>query len=336
MVGTGTQATNGSPKQAMVRNERMIPRPMQELFDAVHHGKHSFDEFLRLEIESNVSRVAWSGRTIYKPSNKLKVFHKFLTSFLFEHLPTNQSVSFAYRKGTNPHQALLPHAHGRAFYQADIEKFFGSVTSELIAKTIESGETPVADIERYMERVLQLTTVEGRLAIGFSSSPAISNACMKPFDDALEEYCAESGLVYTRYADDIIISSQDRGELQGIDDLVAELLSKTLGHEFKLNPTKSKLTTIGRKVGALGMVILPSGRVTIDSDVKKKIEYQLHFFVRDKARFLNLFEHDLDAGILQLGGYISHVNAADPQYLSKLRRKFGAAVIDSFLHRSAK
>jgi len=306
------------------------------LFDATHHGKYEFDDFISCDLEQHHKPVPWSGRVIHKPSKKLKAFHAFLNSFLFEHLPTNERVAFAYRKGTNPQDAVAPHATSRAFYQTDLTKFFDSITAPLIRSVLIDNSTPISDLSDYMDRVLDLVTVGGRLPIGFSTSPLISNACLKRFDDALEDFCNRQGLICTRYADDIILSCQDRRQLENIEDTLRNLLRDQLGSGFNINKSKSKLTTVGRKVKVLGMVILPRGQVSIDMAAKKKIEYQLHFFIKDRARLLKIFEHDMESGIQQLSGHISHINAADPAYLEKLRRKYGTSVIDSFLHRSAK
>jgi RNA-directed DNA polymerase len=280
--------------------------------------------------------MPWSGRTIYKPSKKLKAYHAFLNNFIFEYVSVNERVSFAYRKGTNPHSAVAPHSGSRAFYQTDLAKFFDSITAPLIRRVLEEVITPVSDLSNYIDRVLTLVTVEDRLPIGFSTSPSISNACLKRFDDELEKACDRTDLIYSRYADDIIVSGSERKDLEGVEDVLKALLSTHVGAEFRINKAKSKLTTVGRKVRILGLVILPSGKITIDMEMKKKVEYQLHFYIKDRSRLLELFQHDMESGIEQLAGYVSHINAADPEYLEKLRKKYGTTVIDSFLHRTAK
>ena len=314
----------------------MTPRPMKELFDAMHHGKYEFDDLLSCDVEHSYERVSWPDRIIYKPSRKLKAYHRFLNSFLFEHLPTNSRVAYAYTKNSTPRRALAPHAGSRAFFRTDLAKFFDSITSPLILRVLTGNITPIADVEQHADRILKLTTVNDRLPIGFSTSPLISNACLKAFDDSLERVCHQRELIYTRYADDIIISSQDRQQLIGIDGDVLEPLLHQVSPEFRINRSKTKVTTVGRKVSALGMVILPSGQIAIDMETKRKVEYQLHFFIKDRARLLKIFDTAVAAGLQTLAGYISHINAADPDYLEKLRRRYGVTVIDSFLHRSAK
>ena len=315
----------------------MQSRPLEFLFDAMHHGKYEFQDFLHGEITSCYTPIQIKKRRAYRPDKKLKAYLVFLNTFVFEYLPINERVVYSYRKGINPHEAAFPHAHNRAFFQTDIENFFGSIGRELVKSTIISHKdrTPVSDLDFYLERILDFATTNEILPIGFPSSPPISNACLTPFDNEFEKYCGNSNIVYTRYADDIFVSGRCREDLSNVEEKLNELLIYHFNGKLKLNQEKRKLTTIGRKTRIMGMVILPNGRVTIAMEVKKKVEVQLHFFIHRRDRFLDLCDGDLDAGVQKLAGYISYINTADGPYLEKLKRKFGATVIDSFLHRSA-
>lgn len=317
----------------------MTPRPLHQLFDAMYHGKYRFEEFLELKLEEHYSPVRWKSRTIYKPSKKLKEFHSFLNGFLLEHLSVNQSVSFAYRKGATLLQAVAPHARSRAFYQTDLERFFDSITSDLIRSVLERAATPVSDLTDHIEHVLGLLTINGKLPIGYSTSPILSNACLLGFDERLASISKERQWIYTRYADDIIISADDRQTIEDAREVIESCLAAELGNGFTLNPSKSKLTTIGRKVKLLGLVVLPNGAIAIDRDVRSKIESWLHFYVSDRSRLAKIFEEErsegMEEGLQRLSGLVSYAHAADPPYLEKLRAKFGTTVIDSLLHRSA-
>jgi len=209
------------------------------------------------------------------------------------------------------------------FFQTDIVNFFGSIDRDLVRATIlERGvSTPISDFHSHIERVLDLTTVGGVLPMGFSTSPLISNACLTGFDNDLEAYCLSSNLIYTRYADDIIISAQSREHLEGINETVATLLTHYFTGKLQMNYLKSKLTSVGRKVKILGMVILPSGQVAIDMELKKRVEVLLHFYVQNREKFLNIIQQDSEAGIEQLSGYINFINTADNLYLEKLKKK---------------
>lgn len=317
----------------------MTPQPLHKLFDAMYHGKYRFDEFLALSPGENYSPVSWNSRTIYKPSKILKDFHTFLNGFVLEHLPVNTLVSFAYRKGATLTQAVKPHAKSRAFFQTDLERFFDSITTPLIRRVLLESETPVADLHDHLDHILGLLTIDGRLPIGYATSPNVSNACLLSFDLRLAKISEERGWIYTRYADDIMLSTQDRGNLSDAAAVIETCLASELGEGFNLNPAKSKLTTVGRKIKLLGMVILPTEDIAIDRDVRNRIETWIHFYLRDRARLLRIFEETygqgMEEGLERLSGLISYAHATDPAYVEKLRSKFGITVIDSLLHRSA-
>lgn len=317
----------------------MTTKSLQALFEAMHHGKYEFDDFLHGDVGANFGVISVKGRDAYRPNKKLKAYHTFLNTFLCEYLDVNDRVVYSYRKGANVHAAVSAHAKSRAFFQTDLLDFFGSIDREMVRSALvkRSARVPISDLGDHIERVLELTTApDGSLPVGFATSPPISNACLTAFDDELESHCKSTRLLYTRYSDDLVISAGQREDLADIETTVEQLLALHIAGKLKLNPTKSKLTTVGRKVKILGMVILPSGHVALDMDVKKRIEVLLYFYVRDRERFLKIVDNDMKSGIQQLAGYVNHVNAVDKAYLEKLSKKFGSTVIDSFLHRSAK
>ena len=268
----------------------MHPRPLQLLFDAMHHEKYEFQDFLHGDIVSSYTRIQIKRRPAYRPDKKLKAYLVFLNTFVFEYLPINERVVYSYRKGVNPHEVAFPHAHNRAFFQADVENFFGSIGRALVKSTIVShkNRVPVSDINSYIERILDFTTIDEVLPIGFPTSPPISNACLTLFDNEFESYCLSSDLVYTRYADDIFVSGKRRENLGGVEKKLNELLAYHFDGSMRLNREKCKLTTVGRKTRILGMAILPNGQVTIDMEVKKRVEVLLHFFTRRRDIFLAL------------------------------------------------
>lgn len=317
----------------------MTSRPLHELFDAMYHDKYRFEEFLALKPEEHYSPVRWNSRTIYKPSPLLKEFHYFLNGFLLESLPVDDSVSFAYRKGATLLQAVAPHAHSRAFYQTDLERFFESITSDLIRTVLTKATTPVSDLAEHIDHILSLLTIKGTLPIGYSTSPILSNACLIGFDKRLAAVSGARNWVYTRYADDIILSANDRLAVEDATHVIEDCLVSELGEGFALNRSKTKLTTIGRKIKLLGLVILPTGNIVVDREVRNKIESWLYFYETDRARLAKIFTEErgegMEDGLQRLSGLISYAHSADPTYLEKLRMKFGNTVIDSFLHRSA-
>ncbi|WP_321897345.1 reverse transcriptase domain-containing protein [Burkholderia cepacia] len=318
----------------------MNKKPLETLFNAMYHGKQSFQDFLACDVEQRVTRKTVSDNTakeriVYAADKVLAKYHSFLNLFVFNHLPIREDVVFSYRKGTNAADAVKNHVLSRHFYQADISNFFPSISADTIKESILRGigEVPVSDIAQYLDRIVDLVTVESKLPLGFSTSPTISNTALLPFDNALSSVCAEMGLIYTRYSDDITISALEKEPLLGMDVTITRLLSECGYPKMRLNDRKTKLTSIGRKVKILGMVILPNGQLAVDVKVRNRIEIMLHYYVRNIDALAELTNTDLDESAEVLGGLLNYVNTIDQKYLDKLRRRYGVTVIDTLIHR---
>ncbi len=149
----------------------MTKQPLQKLFDAMYHGKYSFEDFLQSPVEKNYEVLVTTepgGRRLFKPKENLKTYHRFLNLFLFEFLPVNDRVVFSYRKGFSALNAVQTHAQSKFFYQTDIQAFFDSIDRALTEKTILSGQAncPISDLDIYLDRIVDLVCIDNSLPVG--------------------------------------------------------------------------------------------------------------------------------------------------------------------------
>lgn len=322
----------------------MTKKPLEELFRAMYHGKYDYLDFIGEALSSRYTPLGVSGtkkakeRFVYAPDKTLKTYHGFLNLFLLDYLDINERVVFSYRKGVNVISAVRMHAQNRHFFQADIQDFFPSIDSSMVRRVVENSasRTPISDIADHIDRIIEMVTIGEALPIGFPTSPIISNAVLRPFDDLFEDFCAENEFVYCRYSDDIIVSSPNKVPLPDLTSIIEGLFRSADLGQLKLNAEKTKMTSVGRKIKLLGLVILPNGTVSIDIKLKRKIETMLHFYITDRSKFRDFIDADVSKGIEQLSGYVNYVNTVDPAYLDKVRRKYGVTVIDTLMHQSSK
>ena len=185
----------------------------------------------------------------------------------------------------------------------------------------------VSDFSKYLELLTQLTTLDGALPVGFSTSPALSNSFLYEFDCALKEFTQKAGLIYTRYADDIVISGNELDDVSGIGVVVQGFLDRYASVNMRLNYSKTKILKPGSKVKILGLVVLPNGRVTIDVKYKKKIESFIYFYITDKDRFDRCVLEEFKEGERSFFGLLHYAKSIDPLYIEKLQGKYGVYVI---------
>jgi RNA-directed DNA polymerase len=315
-------------------------KPLRTLFEAMFHGKRPFEDFMREVSEDDLKRnhiqQGAKKREIISASERLRAHHNFLRLFLIDFLPVHEESVYSYQKKVNARAAVERHALSQHFFVTDIESFFPSLTRQTVSETITRAveHIPISDLPEYLEHILDLLCVDNALPIGFSTSPALSNAALYPFDVAFHARCSQLRVIYTRYADDIILSSDDTVAVEEGKKVLSELLNTTFRGELRLHPRKSKYLHVGRKIKLLGMVLLPNGTISIDASMKDEIETMLHLYVVGRERFNSMLNTSSGKPEARLAGLVNYVNTVDQSYLEKLRRKYGAAVVDLFLHRS--
>ncbi|MDO6527872.1 reverse transcriptase family protein [Motilimonas sp. 1_MG-2023] len=326
-------------------------RTLREVFDSTFHNKLTFSDLTEIVVTDECKKIITKQRTIYAPSEKLKKIHRFINGSILEFGEYNKDVVFSYRKGVAIRDAVEKHANNQYYFQTDIRNFFGSLDENIVKNVINNqlNEVPISDIDNYKELLFGLFTVENIIPAGFSTSPLLSNLCLFNFDNKLYEYCTKNSLTYTRYSDDIIISTNDLEDTYPLESIVTKILKSEVGKKLSLNSKKTKVQSRNEKVKILGFNILQNGIVTISSKEKNEVEILLNFYLSNLEKFDNYAKEKLkikdrtgenkptrELAISSLSGRLIGINAMDKAYLSKLRRKYGNTLIDMFLRKSVK
>ncbi|MGJ0486143.1 MAG: reverse transcriptase domain-containing protein [Methylomicrobium sp.] len=306
---------------------------LQEAFDSTFHHKFNFDDFLSLNLAKEYKQLS---NAKVNPSLKLKKYLRFLNSFVFDYAKINTNVVHSYRHEKSTYTAVVPHCHSKFFFQTDIKDFFHKITKQDVEKILDTAldNAPIYDINKYKPELLNITTIDGILPVGFPTSPNISNSFLSSFDHALEEYCIKNEIIYTRYSDDIILSSNSKDYLISIQDIISDYLNELYDGRVKINAYKTKHTHKGSKIKILGMVILPSGKISVDIKFKQHLEILFHFYINDKNKFADYLKNHYQGDFSKISGQLNHINTIDKSYLDKLRKRYGNFIVDSFHHRS--
>lgn len=318
-------------------------RSFADLFSAMFQNKYKLEDFINSTAKEKCIHFQENEKIIFKVMENYKDFYNFINLIIFQRLPIAEDAVFSYRRGVQISDAVKRHSGNKYFFQTDIVSFFKSINRSLIKNTLEAArdEIPLLDIKDYEDRIIDQVCIDDELPIGLPTSSAISNSALMKFDIAILEHCKIFNLTYTRYSDDIIISSMVKSKLDGICDLVQNVLHTHASPALNINKGKTKFFQIGGRVKILGLTLLPTGKVTIDNKLKKIIEVLLHFYKTDNEKFSkainDLFPNknktSSKKSLDRLSGYLNYVNSIDQDYLDKLRSKFGASIVDSLLYR---
>ncbi len=157
-------------------------------------------------------------RVIRAPRVSLKVIQKWLGHHLSEAVAFDNSV-YGFVKGRSAIDAAAAHCGAKWVYSIDIENFFPSTSTDKVKQALV--------VQGYSEHaatiIAKLSSYEGNLAQGSPASPFLSNLVFRNADQAIFDIADRYSLVYTRYADDIVISGKSDFPEQIKSDL-AELI----------------------------------------------------------------------------------------------------------------
>ena len=200
------------------------------------------------------------------------------------------TASFAYVKKRCTLDAVKRHQGNESkwFAKYDLHNFFGSTTLEYVMRTFGMIFPFNLVIEREdgreeLEKALELCFLDGVLPQGTPISPTITNIMMIPVDyvlcNALHDYNNQR-YVYTRYADDFLVSSKYGFSFREIESLIIETLNE-FGAPFSLNKEKTRYGSSSGQNWNLGVMLNKDNNITVGHKKKKQFQAMLNNYVLD-------------------------------------------------------
>ena len=187
--------------------------------------------------------------------------------------------AFAYVRGRSTIDAVKRHQKNESkwFGKYDLSNFFGSTTLDFVMRQF-SMIFPISEIVKYesgrneLRKALELAFLNGGLPQGTPISPLITNVMMIPIDfklaNALRNF-ERQGFIYTRYADDFIISSRHTFDVKKVEEFLVNTLA-LFSAPFTINTAKTRYGSSTGRNWNLGVMLNKDNEITIG--YKKKLE----------------------------------------------------------------
>lgn len=249
-------------------------------------------------------------RKISQPSPELKSFQYWVVVNILKELPVSEGA-FAYQLGNSIKRHANHHRNSKFLFHTDIKNFFPNIHPELLDAVLKSHPDCITrldlDISDAIDTIHKICFRKHGLSIGAVSSPVISNIVLYEFDQTLIRYCHERDYKYSRYADDIYISSN-----QFLPKDIVAFISFQLnlyGFNINYNKTWFKSTKCCRRI--TGLVITNDGKISIGLKKRKEIE---------KMIYNSLVHHTGDKNYII--GYLAFLKDIEPFTYNKLQIKY--------------
>lgn len=277
-------------------------------------------------------------RKIDAPCDELKAALRVLKSIFENDFKVLYHTSaFAYIRGRCTLDAVKRHQKNESkwFAKYDLSNFFGSTTLDFVMKMF-SMIFPFSEVvksrvgENELRSALELAFLEGVLPQGTPISPFITNTMMIPVDYALSNGLRDfdhQRFIYTRYADDFIISSKYTFSYRNVENFIINTLN---GFEapFSINSKKTRYGSSAGQNFNLGVMLNKDNQITIGHKKKKQFEAMLASYAMDK---LNGTNWDL-SDVQTLDGYKNYYRMVEGETIDRIighiGAKFGVNITD--------
>lgn len=291
--------------------------------------------------------ISDSFRKIDAPDSELKTALTLLKNiFETDFGVLYHTSAFAYIKNRNTVSAIKKHQsnESRWFGKFDLSNFFGSTTIDFVMKQF-SMIFPFSEIMAYesgenqLRKALELAFLNGGLPQGTPISPIITNVMMIPIDyklangfksfkksDASTEDKSDF-LVYTRYADDFLVSSKYNFDYKEVENYIVKTLA-LFDAPFTI---KSEKTRYGSSAGSnwnLGVMLNKDNKITVGYKKKRQFQAMLASYVMDKKNGKQWSKND----VLAMDGFRNYYKMVEGDVIDNIvnhvGKKFGVNIVD--------
>ena len=244
--------------------------------------------------------------------------------------------AFAYVKHRSTVDAVKRHQANESkwFGKYDLSDFFGSTTIDFAIKML-GMVFPFSEVikstvgERELRKAIELAFLDGGLPQGTPISPLITNIMMIPVDYKLANGFRDFNhqrFVYTRYADDFLVSSKYTFSFREVEKFIVDTL-KSFGAPFTI---KSEKTRYGSSAGSnwnLGVMLNKDNEITVGHKKKRQFQAMLASYIMDKKNGKDWDKSDVQT----MEGYRNYYRMIEGDTIDKMvahiGEKFGVDVV---------
>ena len=259
-------------------------------------------------------------RPIDAPHSELKLALYELKSILENQCGASYHTNaFAYIPHRCAVDAIRRHQanHSKWFLKTDFHNFFGS-TTPAFTKPMLSMIFPFSEIyrdpegEQVLDKALDLCFLDGGLPQGTPISPMLTNLFMIPIDHRLANVLRNHNdihYIYTRYADDMQISSKVKFNYHTIVDYINQTLEE-FEAPFRLKDSKTRFGSANGHNFNLGVILNENNDITIGYKRKMAFRSQIYDYLQHRLRNDPIPMRDLQV----MAGLLSYYSSIEPDY----------------------
>lgn len=240
-------------------------------------------------------------RVIDSPKYSMKLVQRWILKEVLEKLPVS-SDAMAFKPGAGNGAKHNAKIHSGKLYSLvlDLENFFQSIHGSRIYYLFKSLGYNVT-----ISTILtNLCTLEGSLPQGGVCSPYLSNLVCIKLDKRMRGLCSKRDIVYSRYADDLTFSSDNKVVLKKVYYIIKEIISD---EGFLVNEKKTRFLSPSSHKAITGITV-NNKELKANKSIKRKVRTMIH----NSTVSCDYSQNDV------IRGYVSYINSIEEGYKDKI------------------
>ncbi|ELL4734783.1 retron St85 family RNA-directed DNA polymerase [Salmonella enterica] len=264
-------------------------------------------------------------RIIAQPTSRVKAIQRDIIEILRQHAHIHDAAT-AYVDGKNILHNAKIHQNSVYLLKLDLVNFFNKITPEILFKALARQHLDISDEDKNILKQFCFWNRSKRkngalvLSVGAPSSPFISNVVMNSFDEEISSFCKKNKISYSRYADDLTFSTNERDILGLAHQKVKTTLIRFFGTRLIINNNKIVYSSKAHNRHVTGVTLTNNNKLSIGRDRKRYITSLVFKFKEGKLS---------NVDINHLRGLISFANNIEPTFIERLEKKYGDSTIKS-------
>lgn len=258
-----------------------------------------------------IPKKSGGDREIKAPTADLKKVQKKLAKSLSEYqqqIARNEKIEMQVSHGFQKNKSIITnatiHKRKRIIINMDIENFFDTFHFGRVKGFFEKNKyfklpTKVAVV------IAQIVCYQGCLPQGAPTSPIIANLIFQIVDNRILKIAKKYKVNYTRYADDMTFSTNDKTFLLNQDNFIDEISKELKKSGFNINQSKTRISYKNSRQEVTGLTV--NEKVNVKRDFYKKTRAMANSLYKTNSFVYNGVEGTLE----QLEGRFSFIDQID-------------------------
>lgn len=252
-----------------------------------------------------IDKIGGKKREINSPAYSLKVVQRWILENILYCIKVSK-YSYGFIKGCEQKSPLVQvaerHKYNLYLLKIDMKDFYPSIHRDKVFNVFRNiGYN--REVSNYLTNIC---IHNNQLPQGAVTSAYLANLICRRLDNRIGGYCNKRNIIYTRYADDIALSCDDRDALRKAYIIICRIIED---EGFYVNTEKTRFSGPICHKQVLGITI-NDNLIKAPKQMKRMVRQRIH-------RQIATGEYD---DISEIRGYIAYISQIESGYIGKLKR----------------